>query len=97
MDFGFWDIVVIASLTGFFLARELSKRFHSNEMDPVSESEHVKYRNMVKEVIFCKSEIVDGQIFVYEKLNFLILLLCSKLWLPEPFVRLIVSNNRPYH
>ena len=36
-------------------------------MDPVSEAEHVKYRNMVKEVIFCKSEIVDGQIFVYEK------------------------------
>ena len=67
MDFGFWDIVVIASLTIFFLSRELSKRFRSNEMDPVSEAEHVKYRNMVKEVIFCKSEIVDGQIFVYEK------------------------------
>ena len=70
MDFGFWDIVVIASLTGFFLARELSKRFHSkeNEIDKVlAEAEQVKYRNMVREVMFCKSEIVEGQIFVYEK------------------------------
>ena len=67
MEFEFWDIIFIVALTIFFLSRELSKRFHSNEMDPVSEAEHVKYRNMVKEVIFCKSEIVDGQIFVYEK------------------------------
>ena len=61
MDFGFWDIIFIVALTIFFLARELSKS------RVLAEAEHVKYRNMVKEVIFCKSEIVDGQIFVYEK------------------------------
>ena len=61
MDFGFWDIIFIVALTIFFLSRELSKS------RVLAEAEHVKYRNMVKEVIFCKSEIVDGQIFVYEK------------------------------
>ncbi len=67
MDFGFWDIVFIASLTGFFLARELSKRFHSNKIDMLSEAGQGKYKNVAREIIFCKSEIVDGQIFVYEK------------------------------
>ena len=61
MDFGFWDIIFIVALTIFFLARELSKS------RVLAEAGQVKYRNMVKEVIFCKSEIVDGQIFVYEK------------------------------
>lgn len=68
MDFGFWDIVFIVVLAIFFLSRELSKRFHSNEIDKVlAEAEQVKYKNMVREVMFCKSEIVEGQIFVYEK------------------------------
>ena len=61
MDFGFWDIIFIVALTIFFLSRELSKS------RVLAEAGQVKYRNMVKEVIFCKSEIVDGQIFVYEK------------------------------
>ena len=61
MDFGFWDIMFIVALTIFFLSRELSKS------RVLAEAGQVKYRNMVKEVIFCKSEIVDGQIFVYEK------------------------------
>ena len=70
MDFGFWDIIFIVALTIFFLSRELSKRFHTkeNEIDRVlAEAEQVKYKNMVREVMFCKSEIVEGQIFVYEK------------------------------
>ena len=65
MDFGFWDIIFIVALTIFFLARELSKR--SNEIDRVlAEADQVKYKNLVREVMFCKSEIVEGQIFVYE-------------------------------
>ena len=70
MDFGFWDIVFIVVLTIFFLSRELKKKFHTkeNEIDRVlNAAEQVKYKNVVREVIFCKSEIVDGQIFVYEK------------------------------
>jgi hypothetical protein len=70
MDFGFWDIVFIVALTIFFLYRDLKKKFHTkeNEIDKVlAEADQVKYKNLVREVIFCKSEIVDGQIFVYEK------------------------------
>ncbi len=70
MDFGFWDIVFIVVLTIFFLYRDLKKKFHTkeNEIDKVlAEADQVKYKNLVREVIFCKSEIVDGQIFVYEK------------------------------
>lgn len=70
MDFGFWDIAFIVVLTIFFLYRDLKKKFHTkeNEIDKVlAEAEQVKYRNVVREVMFCKSEIVEGQIFVYEK------------------------------
>ena len=70
MDFGFWDIVFIVVLTIFFLYRDLKKKFHTkeNEIDRVlSVAEQVKYKNIVREVMFCKSEIVEGQIFVYEK------------------------------
>ena len=72
MDFGFWDIVFIVVLTIFFLYRDLKRRFHSkeNEIDRVlAEAEQVRYKSvdsMVREVMFCKSEIVEGQIFVYE-------------------------------
>ena len=70
MVFGFWDILFIVVLTIFFLYRDLKKKFHTkeNEIDKVlAEADQVKYKNLVREVIFCKSEIVDGQIFVYEK------------------------------
>ena len=70
MEFGLWDTVFLITLTIFFLYRDLKRRFHSkeNEIDRVlAEAEQVKYRNMVREVMFCKSEIVEGQIFVYEK------------------------------
>lgn len=70
MDFGFWDIVFIVVLTIFFLYRDLKKKFHTkeNEIDRVlAEADQVKYKNLVREVMFCKSEIVEGQIFVYEK------------------------------
>ena len=69
MDFGFWDIVFIVVLTIFFLYRDLKKKFQvkENEIDKVlAEADQVKYKNMVREVMFCKSEIVEGQIFVYE-------------------------------
>ena len=69
MDFGFWDIVFIVGLTIFFLYRDFKKRFQvkENEIDKVlAEADQVKYKNMVREVMFCKSEIVEGQIFVYE-------------------------------
>ena len=70
MDFGFWDIVFIVGLTIFCLYRDFKRRFQvkENEIDKVlAEAEQVKYKNMVREVMFCKSEIVEGQIFVYEK------------------------------
>jgi hypothetical protein len=70
MDFGFWDIVFIVILTIFFLYRDLKRRFQvkENEIDKVlAEADQVKYKNLVREVMFCKSEIVEGQIFVYEK------------------------------
>ena len=65
MDFGLWDIVFIVGLTIFCLYRDFKRRFQvkENEIDKVlAEAEQVKYRNMVKEVMFCKSEIVEGQI-----------------------------------
>jgi hypothetical protein len=68
MEFGFWDTVFLISLTIFFLFRDLKKRFNTkeNEIDRVlAEAEKVKY--LKREVMFCKSEIVEGQIFVYEK------------------------------
>ena len=70
MDFGIWDIVFIVGLTIFCLYRDFKRRFQvkENEIDKVlAEAEQVKYKNMVREVMFCKSEIVEGQIFVYEK------------------------------
>ena len=66
MDFGLWDIVFIVGLTIFCLYRDFKKRFQvkENEIDRVlTEAEQVKY----KDIIICKSEIVNGQIFVYEK------------------------------
>ena len=69
MDFGIWDIVFIVGLTIFCLYRDFKRRFQvkENEIDKVlDEAEQVKYKNMVREVMFCKSEIVEGQIFVYE-------------------------------
>ena len=70
MEFGFWDTVFLIGLVVFFLFKDLKKKFHAkeNEIDRVlAEAEQVKYKNLTKEVMFCKSEIVNGQIFVYEK------------------------------
>ena len=72
MDFGFWDVVFIVVLTIFFLYRDFKRRFQvkENEIDKVfAEADQVKYKNVVREVMFCKSEIVEGQIFVYEKMT----------------------------
>ena len=72
MDFGLWDIVFIVGLTIFCLYRDFKRRFQvkENEIDKVlAEAEQVRYKSvdsMVREVMFCKSEIVEGQIFVYE-------------------------------
>ena len=69
MDFGFWDIIFIVALTIYFLFKDFKRRFQvkENEIDKVlAEAGQVKYKNMVREVMFCKSEIVEGQIFVYE-------------------------------
>ena len=70
MEFSTLDVVFLVVLAIYFLFRDLKRRFHSkeNEIDRVlAEAEQVKYKNMVREVMFCKSEIVNGQIFVYEK------------------------------
>ena len=86
MEFGFWDTVFLIALTIFFLYRDFKRRFHSkeNEIDRVlAEAEKVRYKSvdsMLREVMFCKSEIVDGQIFVYEifKHAFNVRLLCDE-------------------
>jgi hypothetical protein len=70
MEFSTSDVVFLVVLTIYFLFRDLKRRFQvkENEIDKVlAEAEQVKYKNMVREVMFCKSEIVEGQIFVYEK------------------------------
>jgi hypothetical protein len=70
MEFSTSDVVFIVVLAIYFLFRDFKRRFQvkENEIDKVlAEAEQVKYRNMVREVMFCKSEIVEGQIFVYEK------------------------------
>jgi hypothetical protein len=70
MEFSTSDVVFLVVLTIYFLFRDLKRRFQvkENEIDKVlAEAEQVKYKNMVREVMFCKSEIVNGQIFVYEK------------------------------
>ncbi len=70
MEFSTTDVIFLVILSIYFLFRDLKKRFQvrENEIDKVlAEAEQVKYKNMVREVMFCKSEIVEGQIFVYEK------------------------------
>lgn len=70
MEFSTLDVVFLVVLAIYFLFRDLKRRFQvkENEIDRVlAEAEQVKYKNMVKQVMFCKSEIVNGQIFVYEK------------------------------
>ena len=79
MEFGIWDILFLFAII-FLAYRDLKKKFYSkeNEIDRVlAEAEQVKYKkqavaetmvnHLVKEVMLCKSEIVNGQIFVYEK------------------------------
>ena len=70
MEFSTSEVVFLVILSIYFLFRDLKRRFQvkENEIDRVlAEAEQVKYKNMVREVMFCKSEIVNGQIFVYEK------------------------------
>jgi hypothetical protein len=70
MEFSTADVIFLVVLSIYFLFRDLKRRFQvkENEIDRVlAEAEQVKYKNMVREVMFCKSEIVEGQIFVYEK------------------------------
>ena len=70
MEFSTADVIFLVVLSIYFLFRDLKRRFQvkENEIDRVlAEAEQVKYKNMVKEVMYCKSEIVNGQIFVYEK------------------------------
>jgi len=66
MEFSALDVVFLVGLAIFFLLRDLKNRFQTkeNEIDIVlREAEQVKY----KDIIICKSEIVNGQIFIYEK------------------------------
>jgi hypothetical protein len=70
MEFSISDVIFLVVLSIYFLFRDLKRRFQvkENEIDKVlAEAEQVKYKNMVREVMYCKSEIVNGQIFVYEK------------------------------
>ena len=66
MEFSTLDVVFLVVLAIYLLFRDLKKRFQvkENETDRVlAKAEQVKY----KDIIICKSEIVNGQIFVYEK------------------------------
>ena len=69
MEFSTADVIFLVVLSIYFLFRDLKRRFQvkENEIDRVlAEADQVKYKNLVREVMFCKSEIVEGQIFVYE-------------------------------
>ena len=72
MEFSTSDVIFLVVLSIYFLFRDLKKRFQvrENEIDKVlAEAEQVRHKrvdSMVREVMFCKSEIVEGQIFVYE-------------------------------
>jgi hypothetical protein len=65
--FGIMEVIfLVFSCVVIFIQHRMKKS--ENEIDKVlAEAEQVKYKNMVKEVMYCKSEIVNGQIFVYEK------------------------------
>jgi cbb3-type cytochrome oxidase subunit 3 len=65
--FGIMEVIfLVFSCIVIFIQRRMKKS--ENEIDKVlAEAEQVKYKNMVREVMYCKSEIVNGQIFVYEK------------------------------
>jgi hypothetical protein len=66
MEFSTSEVVFFVILAIYFLSRDLKKRFQvkENEIDRVlAEAEQVKH----KDIMVCKSEIVNGQIFVYEK------------------------------
>ena len=65
--FGIMEVIfLVFSCVVIFIQRRMKKS--ENEIDKVlAEAEQVKYKNMVREVMYCKSEIVNGQIFVYEK------------------------------
>ena len=65
--FGIMEVIfLVFSCVVIFIQHRMKKS--ENEIDKVlAEEEQVKYKNMVREVMYCKSEIVNGQIFVYEK------------------------------
>ena len=65
--FGIMEVIfLVFSCVVIFIQHRMKKS--ENEIDKVlAEAEQVKYKNMVREVMYCKSEIVNGQIFVYEK------------------------------
>ena len=64
--FGIMEVIfLVFSCVVIFIQHRMKKS--ENEIDKVlAEAEQVKYKNMVREVMYCKSEIVNGQIFVYE-------------------------------
>ena len=67
-NFGVMEVIFFISCIIIFIQNRMKKS--ENEIDRVlAEAEQVRYKSvdsMVREVMFCKSEIVDGQIFVYE-------------------------------
>ena len=67
-NFGVMEVIFLISCIIIFIQNRMKKS--ENEIDRVlAEAEQVRYKSvdsMVREVMFCKSEIVDGQIFVYE-------------------------------
>lgn len=60
------EILFVVGLAIYLFSRKIKRK--ENEIDKVlAEAEQVKYKNLSREVMFCKSEIISGQIFVYEK------------------------------
>jgi len=63
MEFSALDVVFLVGLAIFFLLRDLKNRFQTKE----NEIDIVLREAEQKDIIICKSEIVNGQIFIYEK------------------------------
>jgi hypothetical protein len=63
-NFGVMEVIFLVSCIIIFIQNRMKKS--ENEIDRVlREAEQVKYKNM--DILICKSEVHDGQIFIYNR------------------------------
>jgi hypothetical protein len=63
-NFGVMEVIFLISCIIIFIQNRMKKS--ENEIDRVlREAEQVKFKNM--DILICKSEVHDGQIFIYNR------------------------------